>query len=173
MGGVIPFNCPTNTALPSYGRSRQESWAKTLQAQQKLGSMKQRQPRSSGQNPARSSYTQYSVTGHLYHALLSCPALQGLLLWCTPWYDSGACLRVGCWVLQQESSLGMSQLWSTEQLWAALHLSNGARLSTSVSPCMDLTHTPAPPISQIPGIPACAKCSHCYPCFSSHQSFLG
>lgn len=143
--GSFPSTAPLTQHCSCLGRLWAESWAKKLPEQQRLGNMMQRKPSSSGQSPARSSYSQCSVTGHLCCALLSCPALQRLLLWYRAWCDSlEPVLGQGAECCSRRALQGCHSC-EHRATWAALHLSHGARLSTHLNgphPHFSASHIP-------------------------------
>lgn len=147
MSGVIPFNCPTNTALLSFGEALGRSpGLKSYQHSRDLGAWHRDSP--AAQVRAQSGALTPSTLALDTFAVL-CSAVQ---LW------RGSCCGaqhgVSLWSLSQGRMLSAAAGELSGDVtgethgatWAALHLSYGARLSTSVPARKVLTHTSVPAI---------------------------
>lgn len=140
MSGVIPFNCPTSTALLTFGEPLGRSpGLKSYQHSRDLGTWHRDNPAAQGRP---SQELLHPVLCH-WTPLLCFAELSEVqsMLWLP-----GAHPRAGSWVLQQEHSDVTAM--KHRATWAALHLSHGARLSTSVPTWMVLTHPSVPAIPQ-------------------------
>lgn len=176
MGGVIPFICPTNIALLNFGEALGKSpGQKSYQHNGDLGAWHR-------DNPVAQVRTQPGVVTPSALSLDNFPMLcSALQLW------GGSCCGaehgVTLWSLSQGRMLSAAAGEPSRDVtavkhratWAALHLSHGARLSTSVPTWMaphshfSASHIPNETPAFLPAQSA-PTIIHAFP---SHQSFLG